>query len=79
VGGSTYDRLGRASKGLVRQYIAKMTGLGRVQVSRLIGRYLAGEEVKALGWWCFRNDTILTRLTRLSHEIRANDLVLRPD
>src|SRR6267154_1847746 len=42
-----YDRLGRASKGLVRQYMAKMTGLGRAQVTRLIGRYLAGGEVKA--------------------------------
>src|ERR1700676_3893376 len=42
-----YDRLGRASKGLVRQYMAKMTGLGRAQVTRLIGRYLAGGGVKA--------------------------------
>ena len=37
-----------ANKGLVRQYIAKMTGLGRAQVTRLIGHYLAGGEVKAL-------------------------------
>src|ERR1700686_4771815 len=43
-----YDRLGRASKGLMRKHVAKITGLGRAQVTRLIGRYLAGEEVKAL-------------------------------
>src|ERR1700722_14741140 len=42
-----YDRLGRASKGLVRQYMAKMTGLGRAQVTRLIARDVAGGEVKA--------------------------------
>jgi hypothetical protein len=46
----SYDRLGRASKDLVRQYMAKMTGLGRAQVTRLIGRYLAGGEVKAVAY-----------------------------
>jgi hypothetical protein len=42
-----YERLARAGKGLVRKYVAKMTGLSRAQVTRLIGRYLGGEEVKA--------------------------------
>src|SRR5260370_6545490 len=41
-----YDRLGRPSRGLVRRYVAKMTGLSRAQVTRLIGRYLDGEEVR---------------------------------
>src|SRR5260370_26602550 len=41
-----YDRLGRRSRGLVRRYVAKMTGLSRAQVTRLIGRYLDGEEVR---------------------------------
>ena len=31
-----------ASKGLVRQYLGKMTGLSRAQVTRLIGRYQQG-------------------------------------
>jgi hypothetical protein len=34
-----YSRLGRANKGVVRQYAAKMTGLSRAQVTRLIGQY----------------------------------------
>jgi transposase InsO family protein len=42
-----YERLARAGKGLVRKYVAKMTGLSRAQVTRLIGRYLGGEEVNA--------------------------------
>ena len=41
-----YVRLGRAGKGLVRQYVAKMTGLSRAQVARLIGGYRARGEVK---------------------------------
>lgn len=41
-----YDRLQRQSRGLVRRYVAKMTGLSRAQVTRLIGRYREGEEVK---------------------------------
>src|SRR5260370_4894193 len=41
-----YDRLGRPSRGLVLRYVAKMTGLSRAQVTRLIGRYLDGEEVR---------------------------------
>ena len=34
-----YIRLGRADKGMLRRYIAKMTGLSRAQVTRLIGQY----------------------------------------
>ena len=40
-----YERLGRADRGLVRLYVAKMTGLSRAQATRLIGQYLAGEAV----------------------------------
>jgi hypothetical protein len=32
-----YGQLRRESKGLVRRYLAKMTGLSRAQVMRLIG------------------------------------------
>ena len=39
-----YSELKRAGKGLVRQYLAKMTGLGRAQVTRLIGCYQQGGE-----------------------------------
>ena len=42
-----YAGVGRASKGLVRDYVAKMTGLSRAQVTRLIGQYLDRGEVQA--------------------------------
>jgi hypothetical protein len=34
-----YASLGRSDKGLVRRYLAKVTGLSRAQVTRLIGKY----------------------------------------
>jgi hypothetical protein len=34
-----YPRLSRADKGLAKQYLSKLTGLGRAQLTRLIGRY----------------------------------------
>src|ERR1700691_775817 len=64
----SYDRLGRASKGLVRQYMAKMTGLGRAQVTRLIGQYLAGGEVKAL---VYRRRQFPSRYTGADSELLA--------
>ena len=36
-----YPQLGRADKGLVKQYLSKLTGLGRAQLTRLIGGYAA--------------------------------------
>jgi transposase InsO family protein len=41
-----YQELGRTGRGLVRLYVAKMTGLSRAQVTRLISQYLQGETVK---------------------------------
>jgi transposase InsO family protein len=41
-----YGHLKRAAKGVVRRYIAKMTGLSRAQTARLIGTYQQGQEVK---------------------------------
>jgi len=41
-----YEGLNRSGKGLVRQYMEKMTGLSRSQTTRLITKYLNGEEVK---------------------------------
>ena len=41
-----YGELGRTARGVVRQYVAKMTGLSRAQVTRLITQYLQGEAVK---------------------------------
>jgi transposase InsO family protein len=41
-----YSRLSRAAKGVVRCYLAKMTGLSRAQTARLIQTYQRGQEVK---------------------------------
>jgi len=41
-----YRKLKRRARGLVRRYLAKMTGLSRAQVTRLLGLYLRGEKVK---------------------------------
>jgi transposase InsO family protein len=41
-----YERLPRAGKGLVRQYLAKMTGLSRAQTARLIHTYQQGQPVQ---------------------------------
>jgi transposase InsO family protein len=41
-----YRRLGKAHKGLVRAYLGKVTGLSRAQLTRLVGRALAGEALR---------------------------------
>jgi hypothetical protein len=45
-----YGQLKRSGRGLVRRYLAKMTGLGRAQITRLVTIYQSGEEVK-LKWY----------------------------
>jgi transposase InsO family protein len=42
-----YAGLGRRDKGLVRRYLARMTGLSRSQVTRLIASYTGSGRVKA--------------------------------
>jgi predicted DNA-binding transcriptional regulator AlpA len=41
-----YDRLGPEAKGLLRRYLAKMTGLSRAQITRLIANYGKHGEVR---------------------------------
>lgn len=41
-----YASLGRASKGLVKRYIAKVTGRSRAQVTRMISQYLASGTIQ---------------------------------
>src|SRR5665213_1676489 len=43
-----YASLGRVSKGLVRRYVARMTGLSRAQVTRLIAGHRLTGRVKAV-------------------------------
>jgi transposase InsO family protein len=45
-----YAGLGRADKGVVRQYVARMTGLSRAQVTRLIAGYRKTGCVKAVSY-----------------------------
>jgi hypothetical protein len=42
-----YGSLGRADKGVIRQYVARMTGLSRAQVTRLIAAHRKTGRVKA--------------------------------
>jgi hypothetical protein len=42
-----YGSLGRREKGLLRLYVARMTGLSRAQVARLISGYSDTGQVKA--------------------------------
>lgn len=41
-----YAKQGREAKGLLRAYIAKMTGLSRAQVTRLVGQYRSAGQVQ---------------------------------
>ena len=45
-----YPSLSRADKGVVRQYIGRMTGLSRAQVTRLIGGHRKTGHVKAVDY-----------------------------
>jgi transposase InsO family protein len=45
-----YASLGKAGKGLVRQFLAQMTGLSRAQVTRLITCYSTTGQVKAAAY-----------------------------
>jgi hypothetical protein len=43
-----YASMGRGEKGVVRRYVARMTGLSRAQVARLIGKYRGTGHVEAV-------------------------------
>ena len=45
-----YGKQGREAKGLLRSYVAKMTGQSRAQVTRLISKYVATGEVRATAY-----------------------------
>jgi transposase InsO family protein len=68
LGRQGYGGLKRSGKGLVRRYVAKMTGLSRAQVARLIGCYQRGEEVKPRA---YRRHSFANRYTRADVELLA--------
>ena len=56
-----YASLSRAEKGLLRQYVARMTGLSRAQVTRLIASYAETGHVKAVPYQRGRFATVYTK------------------
>jgi transposase InsO family protein len=64
-----YGRQGKASRGLLRRYIEKMTGLSRAQVTRLIGRYMANGRVGARA---YRRHRFAARYTMDDVELLAS-------
>ena len=56
-----YHVQGRAEKGLLRCYVAKVTGLSRAQVTRLIGQYLATGKIEEKGYLRRRFPSLYTR------------------
>ena len=57
--GQGYAQHGKESRGLLRRYIEKMTGLSRAQVTRLIARYAVSGRVqgRSIGGSVSRNCT----------------------
>jgi transposase InsO family protein len=63
-----YRTQGKVVRGLLRRYVAKMTGRNRAQVTRLIGRYLKHSEVKESS---HRRHRFESRFTRADLELLA--------
>jgi transposase InsO family protein len=63
-----YARQGKASKGLLRRYVEKMTGLSRAQVTRLITAYTATGRVKPT---VYRRHRFASRYTKTDVELLA--------
>jgi hypothetical protein len=63
-----WSELKRASRGLVRRYLEKTTGLSRGQITRLVGRYSKGESVQPKR---YRRRRFPTRYTPADIELLA--------
>src|SRR5712692_3539017 len=63
-----YRKQGKVVRGLLRRYVAKMTGRKRAQVTRLIGRYLEHSEVKEASYRRYR---FASRFTQADIELLA--------
>jgi hypothetical protein len=66
--GHQYASLGRPGKGLVRRYIARMTGLSRAQATRLITGYRKSGRVKAAA---YQRTKFATRYTAADVDLLA--------
>jgi transposase InsO family protein len=63
-----YRELGRGARGVVRRYMAKITGLSRAQLTRLIALYQRGYPVEAKA---YRRHRFAARYTRADIELLA--------
>jgi len=63
-----YEQPGRKGRGLLRRYIARMTGLSRAQVTRLIERYREQRELRPV---VYRRHRFAQRYTRADIELLA--------
>lgn len=63
-----YGALNRKEKGLVRQYICRMTGLSRAQVTRLIASYTGNGKVQAIA---YQRHKFTRRYTKADIELLA--------
>jgi len=68
LGRQEYHRQSRAERGLLRSYVAKMTGLSRAQVTRLIARYRKSGWLKPAP---YRRHRFPQRYTRADIELLA--------
>lgn len=68
MGQQGYRKQGKAARGLLRRYIAKMTGRSRAQVTRLVGQYLKNSEVKEA---IYRRNRFRNRFTQADIELLA--------
>ncbi len=66
--GQPYASLGKPARGLVRRYIAKMTGLSRSQATRLIALYTASGRIRAAA---YQRRRFAERYTRADLELLA--------
>ncbi len=75
-----YPRLGRTGKGLIRRYVAKMTGLSRAQTGRLIRLYQQGQAVKTRAYRRHRFVSSYTRadIERLAEVDEAHETLSGP-
>lgn len=75
-----WSELKRASRGLVRRYLEKMTGLSRAQVTRLISLYAEGEPVQPQRYQRRRFPARYTRedVERLAAVDEANETLSGP-
>ena len=63
-----YGALNRAEKGLLRQYLARMTGLSRAQITRLITSYTDTGRIRAA---VYQRATFATRYTKQDVDLLA--------